>query len=353
MANDPVATLLIRADASPEVGLGHVMRCGCLQVALQPLGIACYFAFRHMPESLQQRILEQGGQLVPLNTADLKNDAEITLHLARTLGAKAILLDGYQFDSAYQRRLFRQGPSLVLMDDINNRGRIYADLLINSLPHANQLSYAETAPEARSLLGLEYVLLRDEFRQLQAFATRSSERSRLLVNFGGSDILGLSLPVIRDLLKQDPHLPITLITGSGFSRSEDVEELLCLYPQLEHFHNCQEMARQFGRAGLALAAPGATIYELAALGVTSVFLICAENQELSAIAHESFGWCRTFDARCKNQYTKALQKTIELWGNPDQRDVMQEKARGLIDGLGMQRVAQEILYLIKNIEIIK
>lgn len=345
MDNDSATTILIRADASAEIGLGHVMRCLCLQAALKKQGIDCCFACRQMPPELQQQIIAQGGQTIPLPATDLAADGEATLRLASGLKAAAILLDGYRFDTDYQWRLYHHGPKLILMDDINDRGRLYADLLINSLPQATQLGYGETAPEARQLLGLEYVLLREEFRDRSGPTLPAAERPRLLINFGGSDILGLSLPVTRRLLKLDPELPVTLITGSGVKQLEAVQKLTELYPQLEHIHNCREMARQFSRAGLALAAPGATIYELAACEVPAVFLTCAGNQQLSAAAHQALGWCRVFDARQENPLAAALAETLQLWRESKLRNLMQNKTAGLIDGHGADRIAREILKL--------
>jgi UDP-2,4-diacetamido-2,4,6-trideoxy-beta-L-altropyranose hydrolase len=340
--------ILIRADASAEIGLGHVMRCLCLQAALRPLGVGCCFAFRQMPAALQQQILAQGGRLAPLPVTDLAADAAALLRLAGELGAAAILLDGYRFDAAYQQALFRRGPALALLDDLNDRGRLYADLLINSLPHADQLGYGRTAPEARLLLGLKYVLLREEFRTAAPASQAAAERPRLLVNFGGSDILGLSLPVTRQLLAMDPELPITLITGSGFPQPQAATELAGQFPQLEHLHNCRAMARQFSRTGLALAAPGATIYELAACGVPAVLLICAANQQLSAAAHARLGWCRVFDAREEKQLAAALAETLQLWRRPQERNLLQEKTAGLLDGQGAERIARAICQLTRS-----
>ncbi|MCF6178268.1 MAG: UDP-2,4-diacetamido-2,4,6-trideoxy-beta-L-altropyranose hydrolase [Geopsychrobacter sp.] len=334
--------ILIRADASTNIGLGHVMRCLALQSALQRLNITCIFSFQQMPQALKTLIVNSGGKLFPLRANDLSSDAKETLALASELGAAAILLDGYQFDTNYLKQLHEHGPTLILMDDTNDRGQLYADLLINSLPQAGQLDYKQTISDTELLLGLDYVLLRDEFNNIQGPTTKSSKRKRLLINFGGSDLLGLSLPTTRLLLDKDPQLPITLITGSGFRDVAAGQTLAARQRNIEYIHCCSEMAQQLNRAGLAIASPGATIYELAVCHVPTIFLVCADNQRLSAAAQQELDWCRVIDGRQKNQMSLAVSHAIMLWNAPEKRDAMQEKTFGLIDNLGAHRIAQRI-----------
>ncbi len=340
MTRTPAKRLLIRADASAEIGLGHLMRCLTLATALRQKGIECFFAFRQLPEGLQQQVTAAGSQLCPLPESAEQSDAQLTLALAKRLDAAALLVDHYGYDFAALQQLTTGGLPLIVMDDLNDRGPLPAALVINSLPHADRLGYAQTAPAAQLLLGLSYVLLRAEFCHLPELLP-ASKRPRLLVNFGGSDILGLSLPVTRGLLEKDPQLPLTLITGGGFRAPEQAQQLAEEFPQVEHLHNCQTMAEQLCRAGLALAAPGATVYELAACGVPAVFLLCADNQALSAAAHEQHGWCRVFDARQQNGLASALELGLQLWQNPTQRDRLQQHTTGLVSG-GAKRIAEKI-----------
>ncbi|MEJ2688674.1 MAG: hypothetical protein P8130_01735, partial [Deltaproteobacteria bacterium] len=136
-----------------------------------------------------------------------------------------------------------------------------------------------------------------------------------------------------------------LITGSASKTSKELRDLGSRYPNLEHLHDCPEMADQLCRAGLALAAPGSSIYELVACGVPAVLLICADNQRLSAAAHQAVGWCHVFDARQQNQLALALSQTLQLWKDPKTRNLMQERTVGLVDVAGADRIAQEIVDL--------
>ena len=344
MSSMPV--ILIRADASSSIGLGHIARCMTLQQALQRAGFQIVFACAAIPDLLKSQIIRNGGkvEMIPHE----RTDALSLGGIAHFNKAAAIILDSYQIDSDDQRQLYSSGIPVIILDDLNDRGRLFASLIINSLPHAGLLGYEKTAPDAILLAGLEYALLRTEFSQIAGTECRSSQRSRLLINFGGSDILRLSLPLSRALLDLDGDLPLTLITGSGYPKPEEAERLAGQYANVEHIHDCSDMASQFLRAGLALAAPGSTIYELAACQVPAVFLICADNQALSARAHEERGWCRVFDGRDNQQCRDAIISTLKLWNNPEQRDELQKSTIGLVPIDGADRIAKKIKRLVES-----
>jgi UDP-2,4-diacetamido-2,4,6-trideoxy-beta-L-altropyranose hydrolase len=316
-----------------------------LKHALQRRGFGITFVCAELPKQLDQSMREQGVSVLHLNHR--QDNAETLNILARDSKAVAVILDGYHFDSEYQQEIFSAQRPLILFDDLNNRGIIYAHMIINSMPHADQLGYEISAPQSILLAGLQYTLLRGEFISvMQQKVAPVTDRPRLLVNFGGSDILSLSVPVCRTLLQQEPLLPVTLITGSGYSNPRKVEPLSAQYENFEHIHDCKDMAAQFMRAGLALSAPGATVYELAACHVPAILMICADNQALSAKAHEQLGWCLAFDGRQPKQYEKALLMTHKLWQNPALRQVLQNSCHGLIPAQGTEHIAQHIEHLI-------
>src|SRR5688572_2786492 len=115
----PLSPLLIRADASAQIGTGHVMRCLALALAWQAQGGAVTFAsLNTLPDALQTRLQNENIALHLLDTEPgSDDDARQTAALAASLGAAAVVVDGYHFGGDYQYTLKSAGLKLLFIDD--------------------------------------------------------------------------------------------------------------------------------------------------------------------------------------------------------------------------------------------
>src|ERR1700733_9285248 len=172
--------LVIRADATTQMGTGHLMRCVALAQAWQAQGGECVFITACDSPGLLQRIRKTGAGLISINDSfDLGPFLNMT-------GAR-VVLDGYHFDPQYQRRIQSLGLPLLVIDDLAHLPHYYADAVVNQNTYANRLHYS-CEPSARLLMGTRYALLRNDFRQWAGVAGETRPRvENILVTFGGSD----------------------------------------------------------------------------------------------------------------------------------------------------------------------
>ncbi|MDP8237688.1 MAG: hypothetical protein P9X24_01240, partial [Candidatus Hatepunaea meridiana] len=126
MTGKTLKPLIIRADASPSIGIGHVMRCLALAQAWQDNGGDVVYASVRLPTAIQERLTAESIKVLPIETDDLESDADRTVDIAKDLSAEWVVVDGYKFNFDYYRRLKSAGLRILQIDD-NGGERYCAD----------------------------------------------------------------------------------------------------------------------------------------------------------------------------------------------------------------------------------
>ena len=198
------------------------------------------------------------------------------------------------------------------------------------------------------LLGPAYVPIRRDIRRAAALAPLDwTARDRILVTFGGSDPLGLTGPVMARLTELLPGVGIDVAVGGGNPRAEALKALAALLgPQIALHIDARHMGELMRRAGLAVAAAGGTVGELAALRTPALLVVIADNQAGAAASLAAAGWpvveARGAAARgtdvARNADTIA-RTAADLWLDAPRRLALAEAMADNVDGQGAARTA--------------
>jgi len=185
---------VIRADASDDIGGGHVMRCLTLAEALSSRGVECCFVCNRDATLAAPALGRSGFQVVetPRNSSAIPQ-------AFRDRSIDAVIFDHYAID-AEGERLWRERARLVaVIDDIANRQHD-CDVLIDPSHGRTPVDFAGIVPaSARILCGGGYTPIRAEFLLVQPYANeRREERKlvRILVSTGLTDVRRLSLHIV-------------------------------------------------------------------------------------------------------------------------------------------------------------
>lgn len=346
------ATVLFRADASLQMGTGHVMRCLAVAEALADEGHEPIFALAETTAAIDARLDADGFARCHLPVAfGSRQDCRATLALAATLNVGAIMLDGYHFDTAYRAALRAGGLPVGVFDDLADADALHADLVVNAAPQAGQLPYDRIAPGAVRLLGPSYAPLRREIRDAIARPSQPVEfRDSILISFGGSDPLGLTEPVLGALAKRLPDtVRIVAIVGGSNPRAESMKSAASAFGARIELHvDTQHMGALMSEAGLAVSAAGTTTAELAALAVPTLLVVVADNQAVSAAELQDRGLCETMTATGPETAESIAERTTALWKAPDRRLAMAVRMKNALDGGGAPRIAAQLVALIES-----
>lgn len=264
--------LFIRADGSTQTGLGHLVRCISLSNILDDQ-FNISFVCREIPLQMEDELAQQGISLI-------KIDREETF-LNHILPKCTVVLDGYSFNSAYQKKIRDQGCALACIDDLHDR-EFFADLIINHAPGIKKSDY-KAQPYTQFGLGPDFVLLRPSF--LEA-ARRVGERvqnniEHILICFGGSDSENLTIRALNVALNFNQFKKITIITGSAYNYADELLRTIKNQKKVVHHHalSGKEMAAAFLESDVAIVPSSGILFEALATGNIAISGTYTNNQK--------------------------------------------------------------------------
>lgn len=355
---------VFRVDASLLIGSGHVMRCLTLATSLREQGAHCHFVSRahagHLIELVRRRgfdvsILEAQGKVEPAiggpAHADWLGcswqvDAQQTRELVQSLEPDWLVVDHYALDQRWESVVLTGKVKLLVIDDLADRPHV-CDLLVDQNLGRRAADYRKLVPSRCNVLaGPGYALLRSEFAILRSRSLARREDNRLghvLVNMGGVDQPNATGEVLQVLRSCDLPASCRLSVVMGI-QAPWIDEVRALASQMpwstEVLVNVGDMAEYMAASDLAIGAAGSTAWERCCLGLPTLMVVLAANQEAGAAALQAEGAAVLLGsvAEISARLPTALQVVLQ----PGELARMSAVASAVVDGLGVQRVLQAL-----------
>lgn len=305
--------IAFRADASIQIGTGHIMRCLTLADALRERGAKCTFVCRPHHGHLAERIrsTEHEMRMLPPIATDRSSTArdlyanwlgcsqeQDAAHTIQALDEHYdwLIVDHYGLDAAWERELQPKADRMLVIDDLANRPHV-CDVLLDQNLGRKATDYADlVGSTAQCLIGPQYALLRSDFAQLREYSLarrRKPKLKHILVNMGGIDknnITGRILETLRhcDLLSS---CRITVVMGRNAPALAIVQKQAQTFPEgtCEVLVDTKNMAKLMADSDLAIGAAGSTSWERCCLGLPTIIFVLAENQKHIADALNTAG----------------------------------------------------------------
>lgn len=363
---------LFRADSGQRIGAGHVMRSLALAGELRAAGIKSLFLCRAHEGHLGATIAAAGHSLdlAPVNPAltahedyegwlggSLADEIDWARRLIVARGVRPLLIvDHYGLGADYERALRKSCAGIVSFDDLCDRVRDCDILVDHNIGRTPDL-FVGLAPGALLLVGAAYAPLRPDFHRARfsALMRRRAEGAtrRLLVSVGGFDHLDVTSRVLAAL---DPTAGFGLswiertdvVLGSGAPQLEKVRSLVERVPGARLYVDAPDMPDLLAAADLAIGGSGVSAIERCVMGLPTLTVVMAENQEGSARRLEGLGATITLGHGAELEPVSIAAGLTRLGADPALRRAMVESAAGLCDGLGLARIAAPVIALARG-----
>ncbi len=265
-------SILIRADSSFEIGTGHMMRD--LVLAKQFKKDNVIFATRNLPGNINEKIKKEGYKIKKLNT----NSLEELQNVLKNLDIDMLIIDHYEIDYGFEKRLKEQksGLKLMVLDDLYDKH--YCDILLNHNIYADSKKYKGLVPEFCELrCGEKYMLIRDEFIKAKKFPKKRNEKFTIFLAMGGADTANMNIKILEILKRFD--IWINVVTTSANKNLVELKEY-CKNnkSRIRLYVDSENVAEIMRNSDFAVVTPSVILNEVFFMGIPFLSIKTAQNQ---------------------------------------------------------------------------
>jgi spore coat polysaccharide biosynthesis predicted glycosyltransferase SpsG/RimJ/RimL family protein N-acetyltransferase len=273
--------VVVRVDASPDIGLGHVMRSLAVADELSAAGLSVTICGTGLPPQLTA-----ARNIVAPSHSD---DAATVIGLRPDL----VVVDGYHFTAALFAALDDHDVEYAVIDDNGETPARRPVAVVNQNPHPVPTMYERWDGEPLLLLGVGFAMFRREIIEAAQLApTRRPDT--IFVALGGSDPLGLTRSVAIQVASVG--LDVRVAIGPAHPDRAELVAALTDRPGITVIAP-GDYATELATAGGAVLAAGSSLLEAALLGTPALAIVVADNQRLlAAAARDQAMACRVLAA---------------------------------------------------------
>lgn len=332
---------VFRCDGDARIGVGHVQRCLTLAEALEVQGWSCGFAVCSDAVAMLPALRERAS--VAILPADrLAEPAALCEVMAD--GCDLLVVDHYGLARDYESACRSHCGQILVIDDKADRAHD-CDVLLDQAPRQAGDYDGLVDAACRRLIGPWYALIRPSFARWRRH-TRGRDRgtplASIAVSFGGSDTRQMTDPTLRAIAEAVPDARVEVFAAGAAYAAGSKALMAKLGLKGEVLDFVDDPARRLAKADLVIGAGGVSVWERCALGLPSLVVQTADNQEQNARALRATAAADVLTLDEARQEGVLTQRISRLAGDGAMRCGMATAAAALCDGRGAQRVAAEL-----------
>jgi len=340
--------ILIRADGSKDIGMGHLSRC-------------CLIANYLFAEKNIQSIIIIRNDIAAKNFISNKCKAAIIHYIDNNLPHKAelacisaivskesillILLDLLETNltDQYISGLYENNIPVSAIIDDSERRIIDVDLILNGNPNQDRFDYGEERGEY--LLGASYFIMDPSYADNSIIS--KTPGSRILLTLGGSDHNNLIFAVLDVLVNISSVSEVVILTSKSTGYSDELSKFVNdQSKKIRLYIDVPTLQPYWSECDLAITAGGNTLFERIASGVPGASICQLPRQMEIADKFEVMGVNRNIGYGPEIE-SDILMKSINDFITDDSSHLkQQQKCREIITGSGIKLFSNELIKLV-------
>ena len=350
------SSIFFRADASFEIGYGHIYRCLALADSLLLSGRLCTFICREFEGNLINLIQSKGHKVEVIPILDYQNsnlwlgaswseDADIVKGIIKG-SAKFMVVDHYGIDYRWEGDFKDVVQEMIVIDDLADK-KHDCKFLINQNIGWNKKDYKNlVSPQTELFIGPKYALLRPEFKKYRKYSIKRRDNPNLnniLISFGGVDKNNFSKKVLDHLkgINITNLSSIKVIIGKGNKHKNSLKKMCNDHiTPIEILEDVNNMAEIMSQTDLIIGAAGSSSWERCSLGIPSIIFIMADNQKIGAHALAKEG-CSIL-IKDNQTFKNSLNEALNYFLNTSNLKNSSNACKNMCDGDGVNTIIKSI-----------
>ncbi len=258
-----------------------------------------------------------------------------------------LIVDDYRLGAAFEQTARTWAPFIASIDDVPARHH-FVDVIIDPTYGRTAFAYVESAPGALCLVGSEYALLRPQFASMREVSLARRERragrlEQILIAFGACDPDNYSEAAL-DILLQIPNVLISILVGASHHGARSIRaKSTNATDRVRLLKSRNNVAALMASSDLAIGAAGGMSWERCALGLPSVAVSIADNQQAVGELVSGAGAMLYLGQGIDILRTNLAAAVTKLRATPTELIEIGRAAAKLCDGQGAPRAAEALL----------
>ncbi len=332
--------IVFRCDASPDIGLGHLIRCLAVAKELKKQN---QIIFATTKDDTNSYIKEAGFEIFYKE----KNVTEekYLKQLNYIMHPDIVLIDKKYPYKIEILNDFKQNKIKVIMIDNVCKGLSKCDEIIFPNAHLDKSvlkKYLSEKQINQVKTGPEYVILRDDILALKDKVNHNLHNPpNIVVTTGGTDPEGVLLKLIPWLKEMKLKANILILIGQAFKYKNELEKIIINLP--DNFKVLPYSLNKLKKADIVICTFGVSIYEMIYLQIPTICISHSrENAQSAKILKERYGVIEDLGF-VENLNPIDLHLVIKkLLENKTYYQNIVQKCNNLIDGKGAKRIGEII-----------
>ncbi|MBD3806063.1 UDP-2,4-diacetamido-2,4,6-trideoxy-beta-L-altropyranose hydrolase [Sulfuricurvum sp.] len=268
--------LLIRADSSSTIGLGHIMRdvVFAAQQSEDTVMFAC--------QNLSGNIIDQIPYPVHILSS---NDPDELIELIREYKIDKVVFDHYGIDAVFEQKVKKACKVTILSFD-DTYSAHYCDILLNHNISADANRYRGLVPKQCELrCGAEYTLIRDEFK-----TEKQIQREKIydiFIAMGGTDPTNATMSILSTI---SDDMRVCVVTTSANIHVGELKAFVQTKKNMTLEINSKRIAQLLHQSCLAIITPSVMVHEVLFMEIPFIGVQTATNQEDMFVYLEKEGY---------------------------------------------------------------